>query len=67
MKTLFKYDGCVLNRNGQVRMREYTDYVYASSKQQALMLLTRRYKKNHNLSERASVILKEYYLKEELK
>lgn len=67
MKTLFKYDGCVLKLNGQVRMREYTDYVYANSKQQALMLLTRRYKKKHNLSERADVILKEKYMKEEEK
>ncbi len=67
MKQLFKYDGCVLNGNNQVRMQEYTDYVYANSKQQALMLLTRRYKKVNNLSERAFVRLKECYLEEVIK
>ena len=64
MKTLYKYDGCVLDGNNHVRMREYTDYVYANSKEQAILLLTRRYRKNNNLSTRAYVKLKEYYLKE---
>lgn len=66
MKILYKYDGCVLDGNGHVRMQNYTDYVYAASKEQAIYLLTRRYKKANNLSERAYVKLKDYYLKEVL-
>ena len=63
-KTLFKYEGPVLNGNNKVRMEHFKDYVFAVSGEQALMLLTRRYKKKFSLSEKAYVKLKECYLKE---
>lgn len=63
-KALFKYEGCVLNGNNKVRMEHFKDYVWAVSGEQALMLLTRRYKQRFRLSEKAYVILKEKYLKE---
>lgn len=63
-KALFKYEGPVLNGNNKVRMEHFKDYVWAVSGEQALMLLTRRYKQRFRLSEKAYVILKEKYLKE---
>ena len=63
-KALFKFEGPVLNGNNKVRMEHFKDYVWAVSGEQALMLLTRRYKQRFRLSEKAYVILKEKYLKE---
>ena len=62
-KKLYKYEGCVLNYS-LVLTRDYTAYVYATSVEQALYVLTLRFKKENNLNERAKVKLLKESIKE---
>lgn len=64
MSKLYKYEGPVLNYNGQVRNNCWTAYVKAYSVKQALMLLCRRYKKEFTMA--SYVKLKGEYLNEVL-
>ena len=59
---LFKYDGPVLDGNNKVRNNNWQAYIQAYSISQALLLLSRRYKKQNPMCSFCK--LKHTYLKE---
>lgn len=62
MSKLYKYDGPALNYNGQVRKSNWTAYVKAHSVNQALYILSLRYKREFRMC--SCVVLKSKYLEE---